>query len=420
MTARASLPLFAGHLLLAFATQLPAADWPEFRGPTGQGHSAETDLPTTWSETDNVTWKVAVPGLGWSSPIYRNGRLYLTSAVARDPQDPKKLSLEALCLDAESGKTLWNKAAFEQSPEEFDEIHRKNSHASATPISDGEYIYAHFGTHGTACFTLDGEIVWKNQELKYEPQHGNGGSPILVDDLLVVCCDGADINFVVALDRATGKIRWKTDRTVDPARKFSFSTPLLIEVDGQKQIVCPGTGAVTAYRPEDGSAIWKVDYAGGFSVVPRPVFAHGLVYVCTGFSVPKLMVIRPNGTGNITETHVAWTAKRAVPNTPSPLVIGDEVYMVSDSGIATCLDANTGRQHWQKRLSARFSASPVFADGKIYFQSEEGNSIVIQPGREFIELGRSTLKARTLASYAIADSAIFLRTDTSLYRIEKH
>ena len=276
----------------------------------------------------------------------------------------------------------------------------------------------HFGTQGTACLTLDGKIKWKTNELVYRPVHGNGGSPVLVDDKLVIICDGAAKDFVVALNKATGKIVWKTNRTVKQGRMFAFSTPLLIHVEGQQQLVCAGAGAVVAYRPNDGKAIWQVDYPEGYSVIPRPVYGHGLVYICTGYGTPNLLAIRPAGQGNVTATHVKWTSRKSIPHSASPLLVEDELYFVSDRGTATCVDAQTGRVHWTQRLGGGFSTSPVYADDKIYFQNEAGTTTVIAPGTAYEELGRNDLNARTLASFAIAESALFVRTQTELFRIE--
>jgi outer membrane protein assembly factor BamB len=255
--------------------------------------------------------------------------------------------------------------------------------------------------------------------VKYSPVHGNGGSPVLVGDSLVFSCDGADNPFVVALDRNTGKVRWKTERKVDVFKKFSFATPLVIEVKGKKQVVLPGSDVVCGYDPADGKEIWRVRYK-GYSVIPRPVYGHGLVFVCTGYDPPSsLLAIRPDGTGDVTETHVAWKLSKSVPQTPSPLLDGDELYIISDNGFATCLDAKTGKVHWSERLNDTFSASPVLADGRIYFQSEKGRTYVLQAGKTYKLLGRSDLGERTLASYGIADGALFLRTESSLYRIEE-
>ncbi len=410
--------LAIGVLGLAVASA-SAGDWAEFRGPTGQGHAADSKLPTEWSSSKNVAWKTGVAGLGWSSPIVIGNRIFLTTAVPTGEGEKKDQSLRAICLDAATGKSQWDIEVFLQDGKTASPIHSKNSHASSTPVSDGKHVFVHFGTHGTACLTLDGQIVWQNRELKYEPRHGNGGSPILVDDMLVVSCDGSNTMFVIALDKVTGKVRWRTPREHKNGSKFSFGTPLLIEVNGEKQIVSPGTFHVAGYRPKDGSEIWRVDYGQGYSVIPRPVFGHGLIFLSSGYDTPVLMAIKPDGQGNVTETHVAWKTNKFAPHTPSPLLVGEHLYVVSDAGIATCFEAKTGEQVWQKRVGGNFSSSPLFADGKIYLQSEQGDGIVLQPGSEYVELAKNELEPRTFASYAVADGALLIRTETQLYRIQQ-
>lgn len=409
---------------LVVATVCQAADWTEFRGPNGQGHSAATGLPETWSDRENVVWNTPLPGVGWSSPVVVGDRVFLTTAESsRGIRDPNQ-SLQVICLSAQDGSVVWQKEAFQQKSvnAKVDRVHNKNSQASPSPITDGKNLFVHFGTRGTACMTLDGEIVWKNQKLKYEPVHGNGGSPILVDDMLVLACDGGNIEFIVALDTATGKIRWKTDRTADHlSRKFAFGTPLLIEVNGKRQIVSQGAGAVYGYRPEDGGMIWKVDYKDGYSVIPRPVFSRGLVFVSSGYNKAVLFAIDPDGEGDITDTHVRWTLDRGAPHTPSPLAVGDEIYVVSDGGILTCADAVSGKVHYQERLGGKFSASPLFADGRIYLQSEDGEAIVFSPGTEFAELARNRLEpsdVRTFASYAVYQSSLLIRSEKQVFRVE--
>jgi outer membrane protein assembly factor BamB len=396
------------------------ADWTEFRGPLGQGHASATGLPARWSDQENLAWKHEIPGKGWSSPVILGPHLYLTTAVPEGPDDAAAQSLRALCLDLKSGEILWNEEVFHQ--EAGVKIHGKNSHASPTPITDGKHLFVHFGANGTACLALsDGKKVWQNQELKYAPVHGNGGSPVLVDGLVVISCDGGDRQFVAALDQLTGKIRWRIPRSTKPDRGFSFGTPLVIENDGAKQIVCPASDAVLAYEPATGRELWKVNYPGGYSVVPRPVFGHGMLFVCTGYDSPKVLAIRPQGAnGDVTETHVAWRLTKSAPHNPSPILVDDALYIVSDKGVATCLDARTGEQRWQERLGGEFSASPVFADGKIYLQSETGEGIVLKPGTTFQELGRNPLlNEKSLASYAVGDGAIFIRSERHLARIQQ-
>lgn len=391
-----------------------AEDWTEFRGPTGQGIVTKGDLPTKWNKDTNIAWKQSIPGKGWSSPIVTAGRIYLTTAV--QVKDSLDLSLEALCLDAATGAILWQKEVFRQDSKTSPAIHSKNSHASPTPLIRGEKLFVHFGHQGTACLNLKGDILWKNTSLHYAPVHGNGGSPMLVDELLVFSCDGGDRRFVVALNAVDGTLRWKTDRTAETDRGFSFSTPLLIEVGGQKQIISPGSGGVAAYDPANGKEIWWVRYK-GYSVIPRPVYGHGLVFVCTGYDRPSLLAIRADGKGDVTDTHVVWKTNQAAPHAPSPLLFGTELYTVSDSGQACCRDARTGDVYWQERLGGAYSASPLLAGDKVYFLSEQGNTTVVRAEKRFSLVAKNVLGERSLASPAAADGALFIRTEKHLYRI---
>ena len=392
---------------IALTTTLASAQWPEFRGPTGQGHSTDTNLPLEWSETRNVRWKTPIPGRGWSSPAIADGRIWVTTAV-----DADGTSLRALAFDLESGREVVNVEVFHVKRPVA--VNPKNSRASPTPIVEADRVYVHFGADGTAALTTTGEVVWKTR-LPYESQHGNGASPIVYGDLLIVSCDGSDAAFVVAFDKRTGKVRWRTWRR-QPWDQ-AYSTPLVIRVGDRDQLVSVGAYRAAAYDPSTGKEIWRVSYADGFSNVPRPVFGHGLVYIATGFQEPSLLAVRVDGSGDVTKTHIAWTLRRGAPLTPSPLLVGDELYVVNDGGIATCLDAKTGEIHWVQRLGGSYSASPVFADGRIYFLSEEGMARVIAPGREFRVLATSKIDGDTLGSMAIANGSIFIRTDSYLYRI---
>jgi outer membrane protein assembly factor BamB len=251
--------------------------------------------------------------------------------------------------------------------------------------------------------------------LPYQSQHGNGGSPVLHGDLLILSCDGSDEAFVVALDKRTGKVRWKTSRR-QPADQ-AYSTPLVIRVGERDEVISAGAYRAAAYDPDTGKEIWRVGYADGFSNVPRPVFGHGLVFIATGFQQPSLLAVRVDGAGDVTKSHIAWTLRRGAPLTPSPLLVGDELYVVNDGGIASCLDAMTGEMRWVQRLGGEYSASPVFADGRIYFLSEQGVATVIAPGKEFRKLATNRLDGETLASIAVSGGSIFIRSDSHLYRI---
>jgi outer membrane protein assembly factor BamB len=382
-----------------------ADDWPEFRGPTGQGHASETGLPLTWSEAENVKWKVAVPGRGWSSPAIRGDRIWLTTATDNGR------SLRAIALDRESGRIVHDVLVFKL--RDAGQINAKNSHASPTPVLEGDRVYVHFGAHGTAALSDSGEVVWKTRMEYSHGQHGPGGSPVLYDDLLIVSCDGEDVQFVAALDKRTGKTRWRKYREGFQA----YSTPLVVRLPEGDQLISTGAHRALAYEPRTGKELWSVSYGDGFSNVPRPVHGHGLVFLCTGFQEPSLLAVRTDGKNDVTRTHVAWSSKRGVPLTPSPLLVGDELYMVSDGGIASCLDAKTGKEHWRARLGGNHSASPIYADGRIYFLNEDGEATVIEPGTTFKRLAANQLDGPTLASMAVSGGSIFIRSQSHLYRL---
>ncbi len=413
-------PRLSALALLLTALSAPAAqqDWPQFRGPTGQGISAATDLPLKWDATTNVAWKVELPGKGWSSPVLAQGRIYLTAAAL--PEGGGDLTLRALCLDAAKGSVLWDTEVFRPDPGSATAMHKKNTPASPTPIVTADRLYVHFGHMGTAALDLAGQVLWRQEELKYPPVHGTGGSPILVEGALIFSCDGKADPFLVALDAATGAIRWKTPRNTTAKKPFSFSTPLAITVDGTTQIISPGSGFVGGYDLRDGHERWRVGYGEGYSVVPRPVYAHGLLFVSSSFDKPVFHAIKPAGaTGDATATAIAWTIPKSAPHTASAVVVGNEVFFVSDAGIATCADAKDGTIHWTERLGGNFSASPIVAEGRIYFQNEEGIGYVVKAAKTHELLATNDLGARTLASPAAIDGALFLRSEGHLWKITR-
>lgn len=411
--------LSAAGFTLALSSNVIAADWPEFRGSAAQGHSDATNLPLTWSPTSHIAWKTPVAGIGWSSPVVIGTRIFLTSAVSLSGKEEATAdrSLRVISLDATTGSPVWDVELFQvKSPR----AHRKNSHASPTPIFEDKKLYVHFGHLGTACLdALTGRTIWSTQEFAYSPVHGNGSSPVLFEDLLIFSADAETEPKVIALDKATGKQRWTFARQSDAKKKFSFCTPLIIDVNGQKQLITPGSGVVNALNPKDGSEIWRCYYDQGYSVIPRPVYAHGMLFISSGYDKPVLYAIKADGKGDVTATHIAWTIDKAAPHSPSMAVIGDELYFVADNGILTCADAKTGQIHYSERCTGPISASLLVADGKLYLQDEKGLGVVVKPGKTFQILAQNDLGERSLASYAVIGSDLLIRTEGNLYRIKK-
>ncbi len=398
--------------------QGPAVDWPEFRGPTQDGHSAARGLPTVWGKDKNIVWKTALRGRAWSSPIVAGDRIYLTNATTATDDDDihAPVSLHVVGLDAKDGKILWDKEVLTVEQPFSTGFHEKNSHASATPVFDKGRIYAHFGTFGTACVNEQGNIIWKTQDPVFKTELGTGSCPVIVDDLLVFNCDGVENPFVVALDKTTGKERWRTLRDIKDKPKdiYAMSTPLLIEVNGEKQLITVGTRIVQALAPKDGREIWRVVHR-EYCPVPRPVFGEGLVFINTGFQKPSTYAIKPDGEGDVTETHLVWETRKNTPLTPSMLVVGEELYMVTDSGAVTCLDAKTGKVCWNERVGKTTSASPFYAGGNIYLQDEFGTGYVFKAGRKFELLATNNLSEKAMASYAVHGRHLLIRTHHTLW-----
>ncbi|MES2506029.1 MAG: PQQ-binding-like beta-propeller repeat protein [Verrucomicrobiota bacterium] len=412
------------RLLLPFlaVTSIAAAeDWPEFRGPTHQGQTLTKGLPTEWSPSvnKNILWKAPVPGVGWSSPVVIGDRVYLTTAVTQggvEKPDAER-SLRALCLQAADGKVVWDQEIFIQS-KDAPAVHKKNSHASPTAVYDEGKLYVHFGHQGSACLNAaDGSVVWKTQSFGYKPVHGNGGSPVIEGGLFIFNADAETDPAVIALDKITGAQVWKFARVSDAKNKFSFSTPLVIEVNGQRQLISAGSGVVNALDPLTGTEIWKARYDQGYSVVPRPLYAHGMIYIGTGYNKPMALAIRADGKGDVTDTHIAWKIEKFVPHNPSMVIVGEEIYFVADNGVLTCADAKTGTVHYQERCTGPISASILHADGKLYLQDEKGLGVIVQPGKTFRILAKNDLAERSLASYAVIEDDFLIRTESHLWRI---
>ena len=431
-----------GLIGVLLSSGLNANEWPQFRGMDGQGQAIEAkNLPTTWSETENVLWKAAVPGRGWSSPVFSGSTIWLTSAI-ENPLNAEELEkvraeklaknplakqmdvvgsvvLNAIGVNAATGKIDHTIELFNVS--DLAPIHSLNSFASPTPVLDGTRLYCHFGDLGTACVdTESNRVLWK-AKLTSKHSVGPGSSPVIYKDLLIIPCDGTDQQYVAALNKFTGEPAWKTKRpplsgTVDEMHK-SFSTPLLTTWNGRDQIIIPGAQWVVAYDPRDGYEIWRVNYGEGFSNVPRPISGHGMAYICTGFMSPQLWAIGLDGQGDVTKTHVKFKVPKQVPATPSPVLAGDQLYFVSDQGVATSVDALTGDVIWTRRLSGNYSSSPLFADGRLYFSSHEGKTTVVRPGRQYDEVAVNSLEGQLMASVAVFDESLLFRSQSHLYRI---
>jgi outer membrane protein assembly factor BamB len=392
-------------------------NWPEFRGPTADGHADATGLPIHWSETENIRWKVAIHGKGWSSPVIWGNQIWMTTA----PPDGKQRF--AVCVDRMTGKILHDIKVFVDPQPAF--CHPFNSYASSTPAIEAGRIYVHFGSCGTACLdTNTGEILWTRRDLPCDHFRGPGSSPMLYKDRLFLQFDGFDLQYVVALDKATGKTLWKQPRNIDYGTdngdlKKAFGTPIVIKVQGHEELISPSASATIAYDPASGQELWRVRH-GGMNVGARPLFGHGLLYVSTGEVTPfRLLAIRPGGHGDVTTSHVIWKQNKGVPNRASMLMIGDLFFMANEDGIATCLETQTGQVVWQKRLGGQFTASPVFADERMVFFDQEGMSHVLEAGREPKIVAHNRLDDGCMASPAVVGKALYVRTKTHLYRIEQ-
>ena len=391
-------------------------NWPQFRGPTGDGQSTARGLPLAWSESEHIRWQTPIHGRGWSSPVVWGEQVWLTTAPADGHE------AYALAVDRRNGRVLYDIKVFDV-PHPQD-IHKFNSYASPTPVVEAGRVYVHFGAHGTACLDSgSGKILWTRRDLECNHYRGPGSSPILVDDLLIVHFDGSDVQYVVALDKMTGKTVWKTDRSTDFAGcegdyRKAFCTPIVIEVGGRRQLVSPGSEATMAYDPRCGAELWKVRYK-GFSSTLRPLAWQGLVLIATGFGKSELWAVRPDGHGDVTDSHVVWKLRKGVPSKPSAVLWGELLYMVQDNGLLSCVETKTGNVVWQEHLHGQYSASLLAAEGRIYCFSQEGKTTVVEAGRSYKVLAESQLKDGFMASPAVTGKSLILRTEHRLLRVEQ-
>ena len=421
--------VFLTAALLAVAAAPRAGEnWPQFRGPTGQGVADATGLPVTWSETENVKWKTPLKGKAWSSPVVWGAQIWVTTAT----EDGRQLG--AIAVDRESGRIVHELALFTvEQPQYADKF---NSYGSPTPVLEAGRVYVTFGSAGTACLdTATGKVLWERRDLPCNHWRGAGSSPTLWENLLIMHFDGADHQYVVALDKRTGRDVWRTNRSVDfqdltpegkPMRdgdfRKAFSSPLVITHDGKPLLISAASKATYAYNLVDGRELWRVEERKHHSGTVRPVAGNGFVYTATGLARGELWAVRLGGKGVVTDTHVAWKVTRNVPNRPSPVLTGDLLFMVDqDGGVVTCLEAMTGKEVWKERLpgAGSYSSSPVLAEGRLYFFNENGHGTVIEAGRAFKVLAANKLDGGFMASPAVAGRALFVRSKTHLYRLEK-
>ena len=420
--------MFLRYLVASFAfcaSAFSAAEnWPQFRGPAGDGHSDAKGLPVSFSEAEHVKWKTAIHGKGWSCPVIWGSQVWVTTAT----EDGTELSV--MCVDKDSGKVLRDDILFHVAKPQF--CHKFNSYASPTPVIEDGLIYVTFGSPGTACLdTKTGQVLWQRTDFVCNHFRGAGSSPIVWGDLLILTFDGSDAQFIAALDKKTGKTAWLTQRSVDyhdldkdgkPEAdgdwRKGFGTPHVFVQDGKPILLSSGAKAHYAYEPATGKEIWRIDDPTHHSAAARPIVGFGMAYIAAGFSQGEVFALKLGGQGALDQSQVAWRVKKSAPNKPSLLLVDDLIYMINDGGIVTCLDAKTGEPHWSERVQGNYSASPIFADGRIYVSSEEGKVAVLAPGREFKLLAENKLDDGFMASPAVSGKALFLRTKTHLYRVE--
>jgi len=421
------------HVILSvmlLCLSVTRGDWPEFRGPRGDGlvtdptQAKSVGLPLHWSESENVTWKTVIPHRGWSTPVVMDGQIWLTTATLEGHD------FFVLCVDAASGQIRLNKKLFHcDAPEPLG--NNMNGYASPSPVIEPGRVYAHFGSYGTACLdTARGAVLWQRTDLPCRHYRGPGSSLILCDDLLILTMDGVDVQYLVALDKATGRTVWKTDRTADyddldadgkprdegDLRK-AYATPLVVDVNGTRQMLTVGAKAVYGYDPADGRELWKVPTR-GFSGAASPVYGNGIAYMISGFGRTELLAVRVDGSGNVTEDSVIWRTSSSMPRTPSPVLVGDLLFTISDTGTAVCLEAATGERLWRGNVRGHYAASPLYADGLIYCFNQDGKATVFKAARRYEPVATNVLDGGFMASPAVSGKALILRTKTHLYRIE--
>jgi len=412
-------------LFFFVAGLIQAENWPGWRGPSGDGVSNGKGIPTKWSSTENIAWRIAIPGEGHSSPIVWGDKVFLTSSLT------EKNRRILLCLDRLSGQTVWQRDVVQSPPET---IHRLNSRASGTPATDGRQVYVTFmraegdkviapnvgserlitpGKIIVAAYDLDGNEKWKTNVGDFVSAHGFNTCPVLFEDLVILNGDHDGDAYLVALDRQSGRERWRTRRE---NKTRSYVTPIIREINGRTQMILSGSLCVASYDPRNGKRHWIVD-GPTEQFVASVVYDGKYVFATGGYPERHTLAIRPGGKGNVTDTHIAWRTTRGAAYVPSPIISGRYLLMVADSGIASCFEARTGKRHWMERLPGGHSPSPVSADGLVYFVSDRGVTTIIRPSETFAVIAKNELGEPVSASPAISQGQIFLRTHRHLYCI---
>ena len=414
-------------LSIGYAEPTLKDQWPEFRGPNGNGIVVgERGLPTTWSEEKNIAWKTKIDGKAWSSPVVWDDQIWITNSSA----DGKLM--EGICINKKDGKIKYRLSLF--SNEIVEPLgNNVNSYGSPSPVIEKDAVYIHFGSYGTTAIdTNSGKEIWKRTDLECRHFRGPGSSPIIFQDMLILTMDGVDFQYVIALDKKTGKTKWKTERStkwddVEPDGKIrgdgdlrkAYTTPTFMKVSGKTIMISPGAKSCFAYNPINGKELWNITYS-GYSNASRTVIYKDNAIINSGYGKPHLISVKidPSAAGDISGTHINWDIFKRVPKRSSPIIVGDQLYMTTDEGILTCLDAKTGESNWSDRMPGHYSASPIFADGKLYFFSEMGHCYVIAPGGDYNLISKNKLDSGFMASPAISGKAIYARSKTHLYRIE--
>jgi len=419
--AEVALPVAVVLFAVSLAASARAENWPQFRGPTGQGISCETGVPVTWSQTEHILWKTPIPHAGWSSPIVFGDRVFVTGTTSDG------VSCHIVCLDRPTGQILWDREVFQQVPGVCD---RRNSHATSTPVTDGEHVYAFFSSASAAAVTYDGTVAWTNREIKFHVIYGLASSPMQYNDLLIMNFDGTDPktddghtrawdkSYVLALDKAIGKERWRAMRGMS---RVGYSAPIVVAAGGEPQLITCAGDIIQALNPLTGQKTWWATHRGE-GLVPSPVSGDGMVFATSAFptNVPEgdaVRAFRLGGTGDVTKSHFVWSHHEDMSKIPSMIFANHLLFEINESGVLTCMKGENGEVLWRERLRGPFSASPVAADGKVYLLSERGRTTVVEQGPRFKIVAENELGEKCCASPAISQGNLFIRTDQALYCI---